>query len=162
MIPFSEFRNTVVNKIKAALDIEVIRSNQNSAPPKKPYISYTITTLMNTNNGAYGEYVENGKKISSKEFQQIWSFTVYADDDLQSKEISIALYDYLDNTGSDDLAENGVVIQRIGNITNRDTLLTVDYEYRNGFDVTFNLTSVIERDSEDGIIQDFSFTNNSI
>lgn len=141
MIDLLKIRQTVVKAITNHLRIPVIRANQNAQPPSYPYITYTITTPMKTNNGTYGEYVEqkdgNDTKIYRKEFQQVWSFTVYSNDDLQSKTLALQLYDFLDRIGSQDLAEQEIVIQRIEDITNRDNLLTIDYEYRNGFDVTF-------------------------
>ena len=160
MVDLDKIRDTLTGKIKQNLGVEIIRVNQNATPPAYPYIGYSITTLMKTNNGTYSEYVEDNVKVYSKEFQQIWSFTVFADNDLQSKEIAIRLYDYLDQIGAVDLAENDIVIQRIGDITNRDTLLTIDYEYRNGFDVTFAFMNVIKESADVEGIDDFTITPN--
>ena len=156
MVNLSTIREVICKSIKEHLQIPVIRTNQNATPPDYPYISYTITTLMRTNNGTYGLFIEddgkgNSKKYYRKEFQQIWSFTVCADDDLTSKEFAFSLYDFLDKIGKIDLAENGVVIQRIDDITNRDNLLTTEYEYRNGFDVYFAFMNEIEDKSTDDI-----------
>ena len=152
MVKLSKIRDKITTMIKEHLNIEVIRVNQDAPAPAYPYIGYTITTLMKTNNGTYSEYVENNVKVYCKEFQQIWSFTVYAADDLQSKQLAIELYDYLDNIGSADLGDNDIVIQRIGDITNRDTLLTIDFEYRNGFDVTFAFMNETQHDKAVGAI----------
>lgn len=158
MVDLSKIRDTITANIKKQLNIEVIRVNQNAPAPAYPYIGYTVTTLMKTNNGTYSEYVENDVKVYCKEFRQIWSFTVYAADDMQSKEIAIALYDYLDNIGRVELSESNVVIQQIGDITNRDTLLTIDYEYRNGFDVTFSFMNEIKHDKAVGVIDSITIT----
>ena len=162
MVDFSTIRDHITAMIKGHLNIEVIRVNQNAPPPDYPYIGYTVTTLMKANNGTYSEYVENDVRVYCKEFQQIWSFTVYSADDLQSKSIAIALYDYLDSIGSVELAENGIVIQKIGDITNRDTLLTIDYEYRNGFDVTFAFMNEIKHDKAVGVIDSITITPQTI
>lgn len=160
MIDFVKIRQTVVKSIKEHLQVPVIRLNQNTEPPKYPYIGYTITTLMKTNNGTYGEFTEvideKSVKVYRKEFQQVWSFTVYSDDDLQSKTLAMQLYDYLDKRGVLDLAEQEIVIQRIENITNRDNLLTTDYEYRNGFDVAFAFMNEIAEKTEEQI-SDYKF-----
>lgn len=158
MVNLQSIRDKITGLIKKHLNIEAFRVNQNAPPPAYPYIGYTITTLMKTNNGTYSEYVENDDRVYCKEFQQIWSFTVYAADDMQSKEIAIALYDYLDNIGSVELSDNNIVIQLIGDITNRDTLLTIDYEYRNGFDVTFAFMNEIRRDKTVGVIDTANIT----
>lgn len=165
MVNFSTIRHVITSAIEAHIGKPVIRTNQDATPPEYPYIAYTITTLMRTNNGTYGEFIEedkNGasKKYYRKEFQQVWSFTACADDDLTSKELALQLYDFLDNIGALDLAEDGVVIQRIENITNRDNLLTNGYEYRNGFDVFFAFMNEIEGDNADEI-DDVQFTYNS-
>lgn len=165
MIDFEKMRLTVAKSIKEHLQIPVIRTNQNAAPPKYPYIGYTVTTLMKTNNGTYGEFIENidGKSVKfyRKEFQQVWSFTAYSNDDLQSKTLAMQLYDYLDKIGALQLAEQGIVIQRIENITNRDNLLTTDYEYRNGFDVTFAYMNEITDITEEQISDyKFNYTSN--
>ena len=46
------------------------------------------------------------------------------------------------------------------NITNRDNLLTIDYEYRNGFDVTFAFMNEIA-DETDEDIDDFQINYNT-
>lgn len=164
MIDFEKIRLTVAKSIKEHLQIPVIRTNQNAEPPQYPYIGYTVTTLMKTNNGTYGEFIEDidgeSVKIYRKEFQQIWSFTAYSDDDLQSKTLALKLYDFLDKIGSISMSDNEIVIQRIENITNRDNLLTTDYEYRNGFDVTFAfMNEIVEKTEEE--ISDFKINYNS-
>lgn len=165
MIDYDKLSISIVKSIKDALKVQVIRANQNAEPPKYPYIAYTITTLMKTNNGTYGEFIENinGENIITyrKEFQQIWSFTVLSDNDLQSKELAFKLYDYLDKVGTINLVDNEVVVQRIGNIMNRDNLLTIGYEYRNGFDVTFAFMNEVKY-ADDEIIEHAIITESQI
>ncbi len=158
MIDIENIRDTVVSSIKNYIGIPVIRQNQSAEPPDYPYIGYTVTTPMMTNNGTYGEFWENGVQYYRKEFRQIWSFTVCSDNDLQSKKFAFMLYDYLDKAGSIALSDNEIVVQRIENITNRDNLLTTDYEYRNGFDVTFAfMNEISDDDTNNEIISNIKF-----
>ncbi len=164
MIDLDKIRLGVVRLIKENLNVPVIQTNQDEAPPKGDYISYSIPTLMKANNGTYGEYVEeiDGEtvKVYRKEFQQIWSFTTISKDELRSKTLALQLYDLLDMLGSIELAEKEIVIQLIGNITNRDNLLTIGYEYRNGFDVTFAfMNEIIEGSIEE--IETINLTHSS-
>ena len=151
MVNLSTIRQVICKLIKEHTGTPIIRTNQNAEPPAYPFY---------TNNGTYGEFIEEDEKYYRKEFQQIWSFTACADEDLTSKELALQLYDFLDKVGAVELAENGVVIQRIENITNRDNLLTTDYEYRNGFDVYFAFMNEIEDESTEEI-DDIQFTYKS-
>lgn len=114
---------------------------------------------MIVNNGTYGEFVENDTMIYRKEFQQVWSFTVQSDDDIESKILALKAYDFFDNVGTTILNENSAVVQKLSNITNRDNILTIEYEYRNGFDVTFAFMNEITTETEE--INDFKFNYNS-
>ena len=159
MIDFEEMRNYIVTAIQSALKLPVVRANQTAEPPDGDYIGYTVITPMKTNNGTYSEYVKDGKKYYGKEFQQIWSFTAYSTNDLRSKNIAFALYDFLDRIGITGLSDNRIAVQTIGDITNRDNLLSTGYEYRNGFDVTFNLLNEIE-DKSGEVIDVFEYSYN--
>lgn len=151
MLNFEEKRNTIISLIERELKLPVVRANQTAEPPDGDYIGYTVTTTMKVNQGTYGEFFENGEKNYIKQFQQIWSFTVYSTDDLRSKDLALRLYDFLDCTGTTVFSDNNIVVQKIGDITNRDNLLTTGYEYRNGFDVTFSFLTVIKDNSEEVI-----------
>ena len=52
-----------------------------------------------------------------------------------------------------ELADLGVIVGDVGSITARDNILTVEYEYRKGFDVTINALDIINQsDGVDGYI----------
>ena len=134
MINTENIRGVVVRGLKDALKIPVIRSNQTGIPPDYPYLSYTITTLSSGNNGTWGEY-EDG--IDRKPVTQTWSITVQSDNCGESMRLCNQARDWLDRTGRLYLNDRGVIVQSVGDITNRDNLITISYEYRNGFDVVF-------------------------
>ena len=159
MIDFEAKRNIIVSAIETYLELPVMRANQTAEPPNGDYIGYTVTTAMKVNNGTYGEYTRNGRKYYGKEFQKIWSFTAHSTNKKKKKNAALKLYDFLDRIGNTELSDNHVVVQHIGDITNRDNLLTTGYEYRNGFDVTFNFLNEIE-DTSSEVIEGFNFNYN--
>lgn len=149
MIKQNDIQTYIAEALKAYLGCEVVLANQTAPIPSYPYVSFTITTPMVANNGTYGEFVEDNTLVKAKEIQQIWSFTVQSDDSVESATVANKAYDFFDCVGTIQLNENGVVVQRIENITNRDNLLTIEYEYRNGFDVTFSFMNEITQEIEE-------------
>lgn len=141
VIDYENMREIVVKGLKDYLQRPVIRQNQNAEPPAYPFISYTITTLAGENNGTYGEY-ENGMQI--KPVVQIWSISANSNNDMEAVLLASKAREWLDNIGTVYLNDNGVIVQSVGSITNRDNLLTIGYEYKKGFDVFFTIEDVID------------------
>ena len=131
----------IVEGLQKELDCPVIRANQTAPIPPYPYVSYTLMTPVSANNGTWGEY-EDGK--DRKPFTQTWSFTIQSNDSTESQMLALKAYDWFDHVGTVPLNDNHIIVQSISNITNRDNLLTVEYEYRNGFDVVFWWLSEVE------------------
>ena len=134
MIDYENLRVTVVKGLKKYLGCPVIHSNQNAEPPPYPYVSYTVTTLMTANHGTYGVY-SDGK--ARKPVNCVWSITAQSDNSVESVTLANKARTWLDYFGAVYLNDNNVIVQSVGNVTNRDNVLTADYEYKNGFDCTF-------------------------
>ena len=145
MIDYDGMRTIVGKGLKEYLGCPVIRSNQNEPPPKYDYVSYTIPTLMSSNNGTYGVYVDG---VERKAVTQTWSVTSLSDDETRSVTNAIKAREWFDRVGTTYLNDNGIIVQSVGGITNRDNFLVSEYEYRKGFDVVFWLL-----DSIDGTIE---------
>lgn len=145
MIDYEGIRQTVVQGLRDYLDCPIIRSNQTGKPPKYPYISYTITTPKSENKGTYG-VCEDG--YDRKQVRQIWSITALSDDNSESVMLACKASEWLDHVGTTYLYDNDVRVQSVGNVVNRDNILTIEYEYRNGFDVFFNVFDVVENPIE--------------
>ena len=141
MIDYEGLRLKVAKGLKEYLDCPVIRSNQNEKPPAYPYVVYTITTLKSQNKGTHGVY-SDGK--DRKPVTQTWSISALSSDNAESIMLADKASEWLDRVGTLYLNDNGVVVQSVGSITNRDNILTTDYEYKNGFDVVFSLVDVID------------------
>lgn len=134
MVDIKSLRKTVIDGIEKYLGCKVIRSNQNAHLPKYPYGSCTVTTVATANNGTYGEYADG---ISRKPVNTVISFTFRSDDEIESVTLANEARDWLDCAGTVYLNDNGVIVQSVTSISNRDNVLTVDYEYANGFDCFF-------------------------
>lgn len=145
MIDLDNIRAVIVSRLSEFLSVPVIYSNTNETLPDYPFVSYTIRQLLSNHKGTWGEYDDGKVRIPAK---QIWSLTFNSDDCKESMDITLKAYDFFQHIGIQDLKDEGIVVQTISDMTNRDTLLTVGYEYRNGFDVTFGLMNETDSTTE--------------
>lgn len=146
MMGLEQMRKTVAAGLSKYLGCPVIRSNQNAEPPSYPYVSYTLLTPGGENKGTYGEYDDG---TVAKDFTAVMSFTALSNDSTESVELAVGAREWLDYAGSVHLDDNDVIVQSVGNVTNRDNILSVGFEYRNGFDAVFSVTSVLENRIKD-------------
>lgn len=145
MINQRHIETTIVNELQNYLNCPVILANQHSPAPRYPYVSFTVTSLKNENHGTYGT-LSDGKFF--KPVRQTWSLTVQSDDDNQCSELALKAFDWFSLVGVTYLADNEIHIERLEDIANRDNLITIQYEYRRGFDVRFVITDVIDHEYE--------------
>lgn len=151
MIDFDSIRRYVVKGLKDYLKMPVIRSNQAEKPPSYPYLSYTITSLSSSNKGTYGAY-KDGKE--RKPITQTWSLTIQTDDAIKAMEIALKAKDWFEHDGIPYLDKQEIIIQSVTGITNRDNLLTMEYEYRYGFDIVlWLLNETGDTNEETGVIE---------
>lgn len=141
MIDFDNMREKIVSGLRTYLNCPVISQNHDGETPAYPFISYTVTRLMSQNNGTYGEY-EDG--IDRKPVTQTWSISSHTRNNPQSVQLICKAREWFDRVGTQYLNDNNVIVQSIGGVTNRDNLLTIGYEYRNGFDIDFWIFDEVE------------------
>ena len=134
MIDLQGTGSVIVKGLKDYLSIPVIRSNQTGEPPPYPYMSYTITSLAADNNGTWGKYEDEKDR---KPMTQTWSITVQSDNAMEAMELTLKARDWLDHVGTLYLNDNQIIVQSVTSVSNRDNMITIEYEYRNGFDVVF-------------------------
>lgn len=142
--------NVIITEgLRGITGCEIVKSNLAGTPiPSYPYISFTILN-SDTRKGTYSVGV-SGRYIPVK---QNWSFTVQGKDDDEAFRIALLAKDWLEETGRRQLGDQDVIVESVGAITNRDTFLTVDYEYRKGFDVVLSLMNIIEDQEKETIEQ---------
>lgn len=146
MIDHRKNEIVLVENLKAYLSTgqrpcEVVSQNQVSEIPSYPYVSYTVTTLMGEHKGSYS-IAEDGTLYKS--VLQTWSFTSQSDDQDEAMSIAMRAYAFFTAHGLAVLSDNGMTVRRVRDVTSRDNLITNQFEYRNGFDVTFGILAKIE------------------
>lgn len=151
MIDYENIRRIVCKGLKEYCQCPVIRSNQNEAPPPYNYLSYTVTTLKGENKGTYGVYEDGAER---KPFSHIWSVTAVSDNDSDAVELACKAHEWFDRVGKTYFDDNGIILVSVGSVTPRDNILTVEYEYKKGFDVFFSVFDTVEGMAEqDGVIE---------
>jgi hypothetical protein len=150
VVDIESMRSIVATGLKEYLGCDVVRSNQNEDMPDYPYVSYTITTLASANNGTYGEW-EDG--IARKGVISTWSITALSDDAVESMTLAQKAREWLDYAGSAYLNDNDVIVQSVTNITNRDNVISAEYEYRNGFECDFWCNETVNMPEDQGQIE---------
>lgn len=143
-----QINRVIAEGIKAVTGCEVVKANLTKAPiPPYPYISFSITQTE-TRKGTYSE----GEKCYIP-LSQTWSITVQGENDDEALQKAMEARDWLEEAGRLELADQGIVVGHVGAIHNRDTLLTLEYEYRKGFDVVLSLMNVVDKEREEVIEQ---------
>lgn len=141
MIDYINIRNEFAKGLQEHLGIQIIRSNQTAPAPKHPYGTYNVVTIAAANNGTWQQH-EDGK--DRKLVRSVWSVTILAEDWDESVTLTLKAREWVEHTGRSWLAERGLVVQSVTDITNRDNILSVEYERKNGFDVVFYVYDEVE------------------
>lgn len=145
MIKLDEMRETVAKGLKEYLGVKVIRGNQTASAPEHPYVTYNVTTIAGANNGTYQQHKDG---IDRKMVRSIWSFSFISKDWDESVLLATKAREWIEHTGRLWLADHGITVQSTTEINNRDNILTVDYERKNGFDVVFYVFDEAENPSK--------------
>lgn len=143
MIDYEKLREITCKGIKDLLGISIVKSNQNKSAPDYPYISYTFTTLKGTKGGTYS-ILEDGSRV--KQVPVAISYTVHSDDDANCVLLAMKLHDWF--LSDVFLSDNGISVRDVTAVVPRDDMISIEYEYKKGFDVTFALIDSVE--TEDG------------
>lgn len=153
MYDYNTLRNTIISRLHTFTDLKVVRLN--SSAPKKPdfpFFSYKFTTLFNPESGSP---IKTGMAVPSSdpnfkydyEYTQVTqdtcviSFSSHSMQSTEAEQLALRARSWFDFYGLDYLRDNGLVVESVGRVENRDTLLIADIEYKFGFDVTIRFLS---------------------
>lgn len=146
MIDFKQMRTTVASGLKEYLGgVTVIRGNQTAKAPAYPYVSYNLTTPADENNGTYQQHDDG---IDRLRVRSIWSLSFLSNDYDESIILATKARDWFLHSGRVWLADHGITVQSATAVANRDNILTVEYERKNGFDVVFYMYDEVENPSK--------------
>ena len=134
MIDLDKIQSIVPEGMSKYIGIPVIRGNQTGNAPKYPYMTYNVPTIAGENNGTWQQHDDGIDRLLVR---SIWSFTALSDDWMQSVLYATRAREWLSHSGRVLLSDNGITVQSTTEINNRDNILTVEYERKNGFDVVF-------------------------
>lgn len=149
MIDQEKMNVLITDGLKEVTGREVVKANLANAPiPPYPYLSFSILNT-DTRKGTYS--LDGGKRYMP--LAQTWSFTVQGNRDNEVQLIAMKAKDWLEETGRTYLSDEGIIVQSVGAITNRDSLLTVGYEYRKGFDAVFTMMNMTDDQNQEIIEQ---------
>lgn len=141
MIDLKRMRTVISTGLSKYLGIPVIRNDQSAPAPAYPYMTLKATTPASENLGTWQKHSDG---IDRKLVRSIWSVSSLSDDYDVSVSNAIKAREWLENTGRVYLSDNGITVQSTTAINNRDNILTVDYERKNGFDVVFYMFDEVE------------------
>lgn len=136
----------MLGKLEAYTGCKFVPSNTTKEMPAYPFVSFTLINIEQKK-GTYSETTaEIGGKLARVLYMPVflkYSFTVQSKDEAEALHIALMISDFFTEAHRLSLEDNDIVVSSVGNITPRDNLLTIDYEYRKGLDVTLCLNNVI-------------------
>lgn len=164
MIPQAKIQREVISALETYVGCPFVPSNTTKKKPTYPYGAFTVINTAEKK-GTYSEAtVDRGGELVPvlvMPVLQKWSFTMQSDDDAQAMELALMVSDFFTEAKRQELADKDIIVADVGAITPRDNLLTIEYEYRKGLDVTLRLNNVIDT-PENGVIEKVTLTSDTV
>lgn len=137
----------IIDMLSAEVGSPVILTNQAAPRPPYPYIGVTETIPFQPGPRSIKNVPEptDIKQVASQQATMTLSVTAYGSDFADTMELAQKAYDWFSFTGYRALKDAGYVVESLGAVDNRDTLIVDDYERRRGFDVTIRFVHQQER-----------------
>lgn len=139
MIKLEQIQETLIGELERHCACLFVPSNTTKEMPAYPYVSFAL--INDKLKG--GTYSEDDRLY--KPLDLTYSFTVQSKSELEAHAIAMLARDFLEETGRQKLYDAGIVIGNITGITSRDNLLTIEYEYRRGFDAVISVFNEIDK-----------------
>src|SRR5690554_3377639 len=137
----------IIQQLQDYLNHPVILSNQAAPRPPYPYIAVTETSpFIPAGQTIINEPLEEDiKQVSISQPTMVLSVTAYGKEFSETSQLAQWAHNWFSFIGYRVLKELGYIIESLGSVDNRDTLLVDEYERRRGFDVTLRFVHTQER-----------------
>ena len=143
MINYKDIVATVNKVIKGETGNYAVPQNTTEQQPKYPFTTYTITSPYIAGRGA----VEGDTVTESVEI--VLSLTFVSDDRFQPPSMAQQVASSFKHPKiQTQLREQGVIFVRNDGFGNRDTFITIETEFRHGFDLRLRVQNTTIKESE--------------
>ena len=165
LIELQTIQQKMLSMLEEYTGCTVVPSNTTKQMPPYPYISYTLINL-DTRKGTYSAHT-SVKEVDGEEIpvevltmptKLKYSLTVQSESDINAFMIALQMKDFFEEAKRQELADSGAIVADVSGITPRDNMITIDYEYRKGLDVTLSLNNVLEK-ADTGEISNISMSD---
>ena len=161
MIPQAKIQETMLNLLEEYTGCTCVPSSTTKDMPAYPYISFTVINTEQRKGTYAAATDDSGAAVLYMPLLQKWSFTVQSDDDSKALEKAMLISDFFTEARRQELADNEIIVADVGAITPRDNMLTIEYEYRKGLDITLRLNNVIA-EPDNGTIEKATLTSDKV
>ena len=133
--------NDMVKGLYAHIGKPVVRGNQSTPRPPKPYLQYVplVETLDQGTGNESQEGIDYQNNLSV-------SFSCFGNTPQEAYELAKKALRWFKYYGYDYLISKGIVVVEALSIETRDVLEVDKYDYRQGFDVVFRTLESLESD----------------
>lgn len=157
MIEIKAKQKIMLSMLETHTGCKFVPANTTKNMPAYPYVSFSVINV-NTRKGTYSQA---GSALYMPA-QVKYSFTVQSDDDAEALMLAMSVKDFFEEGKRQALADNGIIVADVGGITPRDNLLTIEYEYRKGLDVTLSFNNIIAESADTGEISNITINDMNI
>ena len=147
-------KNSIVKGLHEHLQVEVVPTDTADRKPKYPYLSYKITTSLESDTfSLVDDIVESDSldfeydvEVTRKEQAHFtMSINAYSDNDDVAHELAVKATNWFKFHGYFDLVNTNVAVVNVTSITDRTQQIVDDYERRYGFDVRIRAAMAIKK-----------------
>lgn len=147
MLQIKPIRNLIAKGLRASTGYIAITAESGGDKPAYPYTALKFTTLGDTI-GQGAQYMKGTQQVNEEDVEMVLSLTCYSDTLDSASDLAYAVLAYFKVHGVQVLQDAHIAIVEIGDITDRTTFLTTNWEHRAGFDVRLRVRTQIMTTAE--------------